>query len=98
MAITRKLVVTKPFEKAYKKFTNNNTSLKKAIDVALLQLAEDAYHRNLKTHKLSGKLSFLFACSCGYDCRIIWKIEKDNDNPELEIILLLNIGTHDEVY
>ncbi|MDB4926899.1 MAG: addiction module toxin, RelE/StbE family [Mucilaginibacter sp.] len=48
----------------------------------------------LRTHKLSGKLAAYLACSCGYDCRIIFTIEKDN----VENILLLDIGTHDDVY
>ena len=44
-----------------------------------------------------GELLGLRACSCGYDCRIIFAIETDEDSKE-KVILLLDIGTHDEVY
>jgi mRNA-degrading endonuclease YafQ of YafQ-DinJ toxin-antitoxin module len=30
----------------------------------------------LATHKLEGKLAHLLACSCGYDCRIVFEIEQ----------------------
>jgi len=51
----------------------------------------------LETHKLKGKLSGSWACSAGYDLRIVFdfvKAEKDS----VGNILLLAIGTHDEVY
>jgi mRNA interferase YafQ len=61
-------------------------------------LQADAYDPSLKTHKLSGKLISNLACSCGYDCRIVFVIEKDLYNPDTENIVLLDIGTHDDVY
>ncbi|HEY0899476.1 MAG: type II toxin-antitoxin system YafQ family toxin [Daejeonella sp.] len=94
----RKLVLSKAFEKSYKKFTNNNNTLKAAIFKTLDKLQVDAFNPSLKTHKLSGKLASYLACSCGYDCRIIFVIEKDLLNPELENIVLLDIGTHNDVY
>ncbi|MBL4678697.1 MAG: type II toxin-antitoxin system YafQ family toxin [Mucilaginibacter sp.] len=94
----RKLVLSKTFEKSYRKFTSNNQSLKTAIAKALGKMGEDAYDPSLRTHKLSGKLASYLACSCGYDCRIIFTIEMDLTNTESEIILLLDIGTHDDVY
>ena len=93
----RKLVLSKAFEKSYKKFTSNQV-LKISIAKALHKIQSDAYDPALRTHKLSGKLAAYLACSCGYDCRIIFTIEKDLSNAEAEIILLLDIGTHDDVY
>ncbi len=52
---------------------------------------------NLGTHKLGGNLKGLRACSCGYDCRIAFSIEKDKTTNE-DSIILLDIGTHDEIY
>ena len=98
MPLERKLVLSKAFEKSYKKFTSRNSLLESSIGRALLKLQQNAYDPSLKTHKLSGKLALYFACSCGYDCRIIFTIEKDLVNPEAENILLLDIGTHDDVY
>jgi mRNA interferase YafQ len=98
MPLERKLVLSKAFEKSYQKFTSKNQALKASIAKALLKLEQDAYDPALRTHKLSGKLAAYLACSCGYDCRIIFTIEKELSNPDAENILLLDIGTHDDVY
>jgi mRNA interferase YafQ len=98
MPVERKLVLSKAFEKSYQKFTSKNQALKNSISKALIKLQLDAYDPALRTHKLSGKLAAYLACSCGYDCRIIFTIEKDLANPNLEIVLLLDIGTHEDVY
>jgi len=98
MTTARKLVLSKAFEKSYKKFTGKNQSLKASIGKALKNLQEDAFNPTLRTHKLSGKLAAYLACSCGYDCRIVFVIEKDLTNPSIENIVLLDIGTHDDVY
>ena len=36
------------------------------------------------------------SASCGYDCRIVFSIKKHQD--QTEYILLIDIGTHDDVY
>jgi mRNA interferase YafQ len=77
MSLERKLVLSKAFEKSYQKFTSKNQALKTSIGKALFKLQHDAYDPALRTHKLSGKLAAYLACSCGYDCRIIFTIEKD---------------------
>lgn len=53
------------------------------------------FHPTLKTHKLKGKLEGRWACSIAYDSRIVFKIVQFEN---AEAILLLTIGTHDEVY
>jgi mRNA interferase YafQ len=93
----RKLVISKSFEKAYLKFVNKKPFLKYAISETLVNLEDDSFSTNLKTHKLSGKLLGVYACSCGYDCRIVFTIEKDKSTQQ-EYILLVDIGTHDDVY
>ncbi|RZA02883.1 MAG: type II toxin-antitoxin system mRNA interferase toxin, RelE/StbE family [Sphingobacteriaceae bacterium] len=98
MPSDRKLVLSKAFEKSYQKFTSKNQALKTSISKALLKLQQDAYDPSLRTHKLSGKLAAYLACSCGYDCRIIFTIEKDISDANTENIVLLDIGTHDDVY
>ena len=91
----RKLVLAPSFERSYKKFTKRNQSLKESIAKSLELLGKDAFSTQLKTHKLSGNLYGLLACSCGYDCRIVFSVEKEKNE---EVILLLDIATHDEVY
>jgi len=93
----RKLKSTPKFEKAYRKFVRRNPFLQKKIDKALQQMESDVFTPGLETHKLSGKLSGLTACSCGYDCRIVFFLEKGQQTNE-EFIVLIDIGTHDEVY
>ncbi|HEY5462296.1 MAG TPA: type II toxin-antitoxin system YafQ family toxin [Hanamia sp.] len=93
----RNLVLSKPFQRAYKRFVIKNPLLKSAIGESLLKLEENAFAPGLKTHKLSGNLYGYFACTCGYDCRIVFSIEK-NSKLKGEFILLIDIGTHDEVY
>jgi mRNA-degrading endonuclease YafQ of YafQ-DinJ toxin-antitoxin module len=51
----------------------------------------------LKTHKLRGQLAGSWACWVEYDCRIIFTFEADPSGGE-DMIVLVDIGTHDEVY
>jgi mRNA interferase YafQ len=60
-------------------------------------MSENLYAPSLGTHKLSGEFYGLWACSCGYDCRIVFAIESD-PSTNAEVILLLDLGTHDDVY
>lgn len=92
-----KLKSTPKFEKAYRKFVRRHPYLQEKIDEALRQITIDLATPALQTHKLSGKLAGLSACSCGYDCRIVFSIEKEPNTNE-EFIVLIDIGTHDEVY
>ncbi|WP_204369156.1 type II toxin-antitoxin system RelE/ParE family toxin [Methylocucumis oryzae] len=58
-------------------------------------LSEDAFNPKLKTHKLKGELLGSWACSAGYDLRIVFEfVEFEN----AEALLLQTLGTHDEVY
>ena len=60
-------------------------------------LAQDAFDPRLKTHKLRGQLEGLWACSVEYDCRIVFAFEPDPESAE-DMIVLIDIGTHEEVY
>ncbi len=93
----RKLVVTSKFRRTYRKLVKRDRILQTHIDEALKQMQADVFAPALGTHKLGGTLLGLWACSCGYDCRIIFSLESDEKCGQ-EVILLLDIGTHDEVY
>ena len=61
----------------------------------LSRLAADLYDPKLKTHKLQGGLAERWACSVTHSVRIIFQlVEHEGD----DAILLLNVGTHDDVY
>jgi mRNA-degrading endonuclease YafQ of YafQ-DinJ toxin-antitoxin module len=65
------------------------------VRAALTLLEADAFHPSLKTHKLMGKLDGSWACSAGYDLRIVFSFV---EHEGAEAILLETVGTHDEVY
>ncbi|MDJ0747025.1 MAG: type II toxin-antitoxin system mRNA interferase toxin, RelE/StbE family [Xenococcaceae cyanobacterium MO_167.B27] len=58
-------------------------------------LSLDPFQPRLKTHKLKGELKDSYACTVGYDLRIIFKFV---EYEQTQAILLEAIGTHDEVY
>ena len=66
-----------------------------SIEATLAQLSADAAHQSLRTHKLRGSLKDCWACSAGYDLRVVFEY---NQHEGAEAILLLSLGTHDEVY
>lgn len=93
----RDLVWDSSFKRAFKRVVRKNPQLKNKIFVVLELLIENPYNPTLKSHKLKGKLDGLWACWVEYDCRIIYTF-RSKDNSEEECILLIDIGTHDEVY
>ncbi len=95
----RELVLTPKFKRAFRKFVNKNNRLQSHIEATLELMKQDIFTAQLGTHKLSGELSGLYASICGYDCRIVFSIEQNSEiETDKEFILLLDIGTHDEVY
>lgn len=91
------LVFSQSFKRAYKTFIKRNPDLQAKIAEKLKLLAIDPYHASLRTHKLKGQLSGAWACSIEYDCRLIFSFTRNPETGEEEI-LLIDIGTHDEVY
>ncbi len=83
--------------RAFKRLIRKNPQLRPLIAKTLQKLAEDAFHPSLKTHKLMGELSDIWSCSIDYNYRILFQFIDNSDKP-LSSILLLNLGTHDEVY
>lgn len=64
---------------------------------SLQWLAEDPFHPTLHSHKLKGKLAGAWACTVDYDNRLLFEFVLNPESGEEEI-LLLTMGTHDEVY
>ena len=93
----REIIATPRFNRALRKFTRRNSDLRDKIQQTLTQMQEDIFALNLDTHKLSGSLDGVNACSCGYDCRILFSIDRDSDSGS-EFIILLDVGNHDDVY
>jgi mRNA interferase YafQ len=92
-----RLVISNKFKRAFRKFARRNADLQAKIEVSLAAMENDIFATSLGTHKLEGKLSGLLSCSCGYDCRIIFSLETDDESGE-EVVFLLDVGTHEDVY
>jgi len=91
----RVLLRSSAFVRAARRYLKRHPQAADDLRTTLTLLAEDAFDPRLKTHKLSGELAGSWACSAGYDLRIIFSfVEHENE----EAILLATVGTHDEVY
>ena len=93
----RELVLTPRFQRSFNKLVRNNPSLQSLIEHALQRMAANLDDTRLRTHHLSGQLAGLYSCSAGYDCRIVFSKDK-HPKTNAEILLLINIGSHEEVY
>ena len=92
----RRVVLRSPaFGRDLRKWLKSHPETKEAVETALEQLSVDAAHASLRSHKLRGPLSGCWACSAGHDLRVIFEyIEHDGT----EAVLLLALGTHEQVY
>jgi addiction module RelE/StbE family toxin len=93
----RTLIWGKTFVRAFKRFSKKHPDLVSDIEKTLRLLVEDPFAPQLETHKLKGKLSKSWACTVGYDLRIVFDFIKKQGQGE-DDILLLGIGSHEEVY
>jgi mRNA interferase YafQ len=84
-------------ERAFRRLAGKNPALQPQIETALRRMEENLNDPRLKTHYLSGQLAGLHACSVAYDCRIVFAKQK-NPKTGAEVLLLINIGSHEEVY
>lgn len=91
----RALLPSKAFIRSAKRLTKRNPACVADLEVVLELLAEDAFHPSLRTHKLKGKLAKSWACSAGYDLRVVFQLVQHEGK---EALLLEAAGTHDEVY
>jgi len=87
-----KVIWDQSFKKTYQKQVKNDSELKKRFWKAMELFSQNPYNPRLRAHKLTGSLEGFWAFSVAYDCRVIFRfLTKDE-------ILLIDIGSHDEVY
>lgn len=87
-----KIIWDEGFKKTYRKKIKRNQDLKDKFWKAVKQFTQEPFTPSLKTHKLTGQLEGLWAFKIDYDCRIVFKFIDSKK------IMLIDIGSHDEVY
>jgi mRNA interferase YafQ len=93
--VRRTLLRSPAFERDLKRWLKSHADSAESIEATLEQLSADAAHPSLRTHKLRGALAGCWACSAEYDLRVVFEYVQ---HEEAEAILLLALGTHDQVY
>ena len=87
------LIFPDSYLKRAQKFIRKHPELVKQYEKALLLLELNPYHPSLRLHQLQGRLSGLSSVSINMSYRLIIEFKIT----ETEIILL-NIGSHEQVY
>ena len=80
------------FKRSYKKRVKVDSNLKKKFWTRMEIFSDDPFANQLKTHKLSGKIKGYWAFSVDDDCRVVFEFIGEDS------VLLVDIGSHDEVY
>ena len=93
----RTIIWSPGFARTLRRKLRQNPTFRRSVETSLRQLSEDPFHPSLHSHKLKGELAGVWACTVDYDNRILFEWVEDSDSGE-ESILLLALGTHDEVY
>jgi mRNA interferase YafQ len=91
----RRLLRSNAFVRAARRVVRKHPQVAEDLQTTLTLLAEDAFHPQLRTHKLKGHFADSWACSVGYDLRIVFRFVPYEGS---DALLLETVGTHDEVY
>lgn len=87
------IVTTATFDRRVRKFLSKHPDLRPRLAEIFTQLSSDPFQPSLRLHALSGKLQGMQAVSLTYSYRITLTLQITEQE-----ILLLDIGSHDEVY
>lgn len=91
----RELLRSSAFVRAARRLVKRNPGVADDLRATLELLSEDAFNPQLRAHKLKGPLADSWACSVGYDLRLVFAFVESEGK---EAILLQTVGTHEEVY
>lgn len=87
-----KIDVHENFDKAFRKRVNHNRKLVLQVHQRIALFQNNPNDPQLKNHRLTGSKKGQSAFSVTGDIRVIYRFLSDNH------ILLLDIGTHNQVY
>ena len=93
----RELLWSNTFRRALRRIIKRQPHLLGDVEATLRLLQADPFAAQLATHKLKGRLAGTWACSAGYDLRILFEFVPNPGGGE-DDLFLIEIGTHDEVY
>jgi addiction module RelE/StbE family toxin len=86
------LIWDEPFLRILKKWRKKHPELIERFQHKISVFTNEPFHPSLRTHSLSGNLEGYWALSITYEHRLVFKFISDSK------VLLIDIGTHDEVY
>jgi len=93
--MNRLLLRSTAFVRAARKIVKRFPQCPGEIQTTLEIMSINVFDPRLRTHKLKGDLQDSWACSVGYNLRIVFRFVEYQGS---EAILLESIGTHEEVY
>ena len=89
-----KLVWDSKFKRKYKSWCKKHPDLVESFRNKMKIFVNNPFHPSLRTHSLSGVLKGLWSSRITYAYRLIFKFV----DKEKKAALLIDIGSHDEVY
>ncbi len=87
------LIFTESYEKIEKRFLQRHPEMRERYRRTLALLEIDPFHLSLRLHALQGRLTGLHAVSINLQYRITLELELREEE-----IILVNVGSHGEVY
>jgi len=87
------LATTRHFERRARKFLRKHPELRHVLSDALERLRQNPFDPGLRLHPLAGNLSGIQAVSLTHSYRLTLTLQITEQE-----IVLLDIGSHDEVY
>lgn len=91
------IVWSEAFSRDFKRLIRRNPQLRDPVEKTLERPSANSFDPSLKTHKLKGEYLGRWSCSLNYSNRIAFRFMKNPDSGENEI-LLLTLGSHDDLY
>ena len=88
-----KLIETESYAKKIRRFLKKHPALFKKYEKTIFFLESNPHHPSLRLHKLQGKMNEYYSISIDMEYRIIIDFIIVD-----ELIYLLDVGSHDEVY
>jgi len=86
------LIWDESFTRTLKKWRKKHPELVDRFQQKLELFKNEPFHPSLKTHSLVEDLAGSFAISINYEQRLVFKFLSDTK------VVLIDLGTHDEVY